>query len=1005
MLAKTSRPRVVAAYRRSRLFDRFDSARRQHAATFISGPPGAGKTTLVASYLNFRKLPCLWYQVDSGDEDVATFFHYFSNAAAGHLRADVAQLPEFDPGKASDLTRFAHTYFREIYSRQADPLVVVFDNYHELGDDSPLHDVVEVACREAPENCHIVIASRLACPGSLARLRLHRALEVIGPEDLNLTLDETRGIAEFQGVKIASQATMIDLHARSAGWMMGLMLALEGVRSNGATVATGMSAQGGQGKHVFDYFLGEVLRKLDPGDRDLLVKSALFPKMTVSRVVQLTGTERAGMLLNELLRRNHFVTCHGGREAAYQFHPLFQEFLLEQGTARYREAEIASLRCKAAQILRAEGDNEAAIALLEQAGDWPGMAKAILAAAPMLCAQGRLATLDTWTQKLPAEIVDADPWLLYWQASGKAISDPQASQLALENAYRRFRDMADLTGMALSWAGLMDAIFHIHRDFQQLDDWIVEFNVQFKHRLGLLYRELRLRVTLVHFVALSFRQPLHPDMPFWLASVRTMLQTETRAEERSSLRQHLVTYHLLRGEHAEAESVLTMLHYAADLPEAERPSRTVIDHINEAVVAMHAGMGERCLRAVAEGLRAAQGTGNRLFDSDLLQLGAAMSLNRGDLGGADKFLAAFERLAEAIPFVDRGAYYAVAAWRKFQSGEPALALQLLGRAVAASEARGTPYYIAVDNLGFGLLLHLCGRSREAARHLELGRKVGADIENPLIEYAFHLFSAYVELESGAHSKARVHLASGMRIGRQHGYMHFFFFPPKVISRLCCMALEAGIEADYVRALVQRNELAPDPGWRQAESWPWRVRIYTLGRFGVVRQGVSLRFSGKAQKKPLELLKALIAFGGRDVLEARLADALWPEAEGDAAAQSLATTLFRLRKLLGEEVIRRQENRLTLDPSFCWVDCWAFERIASDDSAAVPIRLAKLRQLHQGPFLDGADDAPWAQPLRARLHAKLARFLNAVTATLLIGVSAWHDKDSDFFPVFVFEFLL
>jgi hypothetical protein len=283
-----------------------------------------------------------------------------------------------------------------------------------------------------------------------------------------------------------------------------------------------------------------------------------------------------------------------------------------------------------------------------------------------------------------------------------------------------------------------------------------------------------------------------------------------------------------------------------------------------------------------------------------------------------------------------------------------------------------PYYIAVDNLGFGLLLHLCGRNSDALLCLKMGRRVGASIKNALIEYAYQLFSAFVALEAGGKNHALYHLTSGMRLGQQHGYMHFFYFPPRVVSKLCFAALEAGIETAYVRTLIERNELSPDPTWRDAELWPWPIRIYTLGRFSVVKQGAALQFSGKAQKKPLELLKVLIALGGRDVSEARLADALWPDAEGDASAQSLATTLFRLRKLIGEQAIRRQENRLTINPTYCWVDCWAFERLSSESSADSQKWLEKLRKLYQGPFLDGTDDAPWAQSMRERLQARFAR---------------------------------
>jgi hypothetical protein len=41
-------------------------------------------------------------------------------------------------------------------------------------------------------------------------------------------------------------------------------------------------------------------------------------------------------------------------------------------------------------------------------------------------------------------------------------------------------------------------------------------------------------------------------------------------------------------------------------------------------------------------------------------------------------------------------------------------------------------------------------------------------------------------------------------------------------------------------------------------------LRTLGDFVVVREGVPLVSKGKAQKRPLEMLKALVALGGRNV---------------------------------------------------------------------------------------------------------------------------------------------
>ena len=91
-LIKLSRPRLFDAVPRPRLYAALDELQR-HPLVWMCGPPGAGKTTLAASYLESRKLPCLWYQMDAGDLDPATFFHYLALAAA-ELRHPPRQYPQ-----------------------------------------------------------------------------------------------------------------------------------------------------------------------------------------------------------------------------------------------------------------------------------------------------------------------------------------------------------------------------------------------------------------------------------------------------------------------------------------------------------------------------------------------------------------------------------------------------------------------------------------------------------------------------------------------------------------------------------------------------------------------------------------------------------------------------------------------------------------------------------------------------------------------------------------------
>jgi two-component SAPR family response regulator len=200
-------------------------------------------------------------------------------------------------------------------------------------------------------------------------------------------------------------------------------------------------------------------------------------------------------------------------------------------------------------------------------------------------------------------------------------------------------------------------------------------------------------------------------------------------------------------------------------------------------------------------------------------------------------------------------------------------------------------------------------------------------------------------------------------------MHFFFWPHSVISLLCKTAMDKDIEVAYVRRLIKLHNLRSDPATLTTDKWPYPVKIYTLGRFDVLKDDIPIRFEGKVQRAPMNLLKMIIAFGGQDVSEQRLANALWPDSEGDAAQQSLATSLCRLRKLIGNDAIKRQEGRLSLDPQLCWVDCWMFERVLSDTGADIIESCRFIAEVYHSPFLESEDDLPWAVPMRERLHAK------------------------------------
>src|SRR5215468_8937839 len=78
-LAKLTRPQISAAVPRLRLFKLLDDSRTKQLM-WVHGPPGAGKTTTVASYLTTNLISGIWYQIDHDDADLASFFYYLGLA-------------------------------------------------------------------------------------------------------------------------------------------------------------------------------------------------------------------------------------------------------------------------------------------------------------------------------------------------------------------------------------------------------------------------------------------------------------------------------------------------------------------------------------------------------------------------------------------------------------------------------------------------------------------------------------------------------------------------------------------------------------------------------------------------------------------------------------------------------------------------------------------------------------------------------------------------------------
>ena len=520
-LAKLSGPRLARVLPRERLFQRLDAG-LEHAHLWLSAMPGAGKTTLVASYLDARQRKGLWYQVDAGDSDPAVFCHFLQRIVGPRAKAAQAgpSVSEF----AADLHAFGRHYFRDFYARLGKAPVLVLDNCQEALGSAAFRKLLIEALREAPADARLIVASRTAPPREFSRLQANGLLTTIPAAEMMFSQEEASALLHLNGSDTLGEAATDAnrLHRLTRGWAAGLKLLLQSPAPAGLASA---QADGAADRGLFEYLAAEVFDRQPAPVRDLLLKLAGLPYMSRGVAEQLTGHAQVGEVLDAMQRNNNFTFLHGtGANAYYEFHPLLQEFLRERARASLAPEVRADLAIRAAAILEADGQPAAAAPLLIEQQQWGPLRRLVLTHAQALLARGWHRTLGTWLEALPSADVAADPWACFWRGASLAPFDLPAARGWFGDAYALFCSGTQQHGAFLAWSAVVEAIAMEWADFSLLDHWLDESGRLLADSPQGAPREVAARFTAGMLAALLFRRPQDPAIHVWAERLLAMIE-------------------------------------------------------------------------------------------------------------------------------------------------------------------------------------------------------------------------------------------------------------------------------------------------------------------------------------------------------------------------------------------------------------------------------------------------------------------------------------------------
>lgn len=386
---------------RPRLVERLNTGLNKKL-TLIAAPAGFGKSTLLSEWIPQSPRCVTWFSLDEADNDSTRFWTYFI-VSIQQLHSDLGEsaLALLQSLQVPPITSVLTTLINDI-TTFPDEFAIVLDDYHMI-ESQPIHEALTFLIAHLPVNMHLVIATRIDPPLTLARLRARDKLTEIRANDLRFTADETRMFLTRElEINLTTEEITV-LEERTEGWIAGLQIAALSMQGRD-DISGFIRAFSGSHRHILGYLADEALNQRPKGTLNFLLQTSILDRVSGPLCDAVTGQTGGREILQSLERANLFIIALDDEGRWYRYHHLFAEVL--QARLQQKHPEMpAELHRRASEWYEANDSVHEAVQHALAAGELDRAARLIGQQRWALLGRGEAHTLHRWLDDLPIELV------------------------------------------------------------------------------------------------------------------------------------------------------------------------------------------------------------------------------------------------------------------------------------------------------------------------------------------------------------------------------------------------------------------------------------------------------------------------------------------------------------------------------------------------------------------------------------------------------------------------